>query len=156
MSLPAETKNEARRAKSCDLVDNLSPGLRECVHEFGFAIVTACMTQGVKTPHGIRHLVNAIWAGARQPEQRSGAAQTLDWMLIQAGAGISAATLRRVLAGYSLHIVPDSPTREMLAASMAEVSAFSERMTKEEKHRRRLRAAIRAFTQTELAKRGSA
>ena len=138
------SRAKAQSYEACALVDRMTPELRECVHEFGLAIVTACMCQGIKSPRSIRHLVKEIWAGARQPQQRSGAYQTLDWILIQAGAQISAAKLRRVLAEYSLVIVPTSPTKAMISASMAEVSDFTQRVTKQEKHVRRLRAALKS------------
>lgn len=135
-----------RRRRQMAFVDDMPPGLRACVHEFGLPIVFACLEARVTSPAAIRQLVAAIWAGARQVSQRSDAYDTLDWLLVQADSRISGRTLRRVLAGYNLAIVPESPTRAMLNASMAEVSDFQARITKEEKHRRRLRAAIRAHT----------
>jgi hypothetical protein len=39
-------------------------------------------------------------------------------------------------------IVPIDPTRAMIDASLSEVSGFNVRVTKEEKHRRRLKAAL--------------
>lgn len=138
------TNGERRSALVLEAIDRLPADLRACVHEFGWAIVNAFLGQGIRSPRTIRFLVKEIWAGARQPTQRSGAYATLDWLLVQAGANISAATLQRILGEYSLAIVPVSPTRKMLNASMAEVSGFNARVTKEEKHRRRLRAAIQA------------
>jgi hypothetical protein len=68
---------------------------------------------------------------------------TLDVLLAQ--GPINAATLRRVLASHSMVIVPVCPTREMTDASMAEVSGYNVRCSKEEKHRRRLHAALSAM-----------
>lgn len=138
------TRAEERAQQACEFVDRMSPELRECVHEFSLSIVIACLTQGIRSPRAIRHLVKEIWAGARQPTQSSGAYETLDWVLAQAGAEISARKLRRILAEYSLVIVPLSPTRKMIAASMGEVSSFTERVTKQQKHARRLSAALKA------------
>lgn len=134
-----------RRVRSLTLTDVMSPEMRACVHEFGGAIVDACVQAKVTQPNRIRQLVLEIWAGARQDGQVGGAEGTLDWVLMQAGANISAAKLERVLADFDLRIIPVTPTREMLDASMAEVSGFNERMTKSEKHRRRLVAAIKAY-----------
>jgi len=119
----------------------MSSGLRECVHEFGLPIVTACLQFGVRNPAHIRQLVREVWAGARQHGQRSGVVGTLDWLLIQAGVPISGAGLRRLI-GNSMVIVPIDPTRAMIDASLSEVSGFNVRVTKEEKHRRRLKAAL--------------
>lgn len=134
----------AKREGQLVAVDALSRELRECVHEYGYPIVHACLNAGVISPTAIRMLVREIWAGARQQGQQSGARNTLDWLLIQAGACISSKTINRVLNENNLAIVPCSPTRAMLDASMKEVSGHNIRCTREEKHRRRLIAAIRA------------
>lgn len=134
----------AKRINQVLAVDALSPELRQCVHEFGYPIVHACLNAGVSSPRAIRVLVSEIWSGARQQGQKSDARNTLDWLLLQAGACISSKTLNRVLNENNLAIVPCSPTRAMLDASMREVSGHSVRCTREEKHRRRLIAAIRA------------
>ncbi len=135
---------------------DLMPGpLRECVHEFGFAIVNACISLGIKEPRHIRHLVHEIWRGARQPHQRqnlhkpkeerhSTVLDHLDWLLIQSGSKIGAATLLRVLWAHHLVIVPIDPSDTAIAASMEEVANFDQRVTKYEKHRRRLKAAMMA------------
>lgn len=133
-----------RRDHSFFLVDQMSPDLRECVHEYGLAIVEACLQAGVKEPRKIRQLVREIWDGARQPRQRRSPGGTLDWLLIQAGAEITAAELARVLWSSDLVIAPICPTQEMLAASMGTVSDFTIICSKQEKHRRRLVAAMKA------------
>jgi hypothetical protein len=137
----------SKREDQLVAVDALSPALRGCVHEFGYPIVHACLNAGVTTPRAIRVLVSEIWGGARQQGQQSGARNTLDWLLIQAGACINSKTLNRILNENNLAIVPCSPTRAMLDASMKEVSGHNIRCTREEKHRRRLIAAIRAAIQ---------
>jgi hypothetical protein len=134
----------ARRTASLSVVDDLSPGLRSCVHEFGLPIVEACLQSGVREPSKIRFLVKEIWAGARQAAQRGDVYDMLDWLLVQSGTELSVARLRRVLADHHIAIISVEPTRAMLDASLAAVSGFTERVTKEEKHRRRLRAALRA------------
>lgn len=133
-----------RRERALAEIDIMPDDLRSCVHEFGYPIVDACRQAGVRQPNRIRQLVLQIWAGARAPYEVSGPEGTLDWVLAQAGANISAARLERVLAAYDLRIIPVTPTREMLDASMAEVSDFTQKITKREKHLRRLRAAISA------------
>ena len=143
--------NRARRA--LEVTDEMPPGLRQCVHEFGYAIVNACLTMGVKEPRHIRALVREIWDGARQPAQRQrgiGDANThqcamlakLDWLLLQSGSAISAATLIRVLWNSGYVVIPNDPSDLMAEASMAEVTGHTEVMTKRQKHKRRLKAAI--------------
>lgn len=133
-----------RRERSFADIESMSPGLRECVHEYGYAIVHACLESKVSDPSRIRNLVREIWEGARQPAQRRTAGGTIDWLLLQAGAGISAATLFRILADNGFALVTVEPSPQMIAASMAEVSGFNKVVTKSEKHRLRLRAAIKA------------
>ena len=134
----------AKTVRSFERIDGMNPDLRKCVHEFGEAIVTACLESGVRDPRNIRSLVNVIWGGARQTIQKPPKLGALDWILIQAGAEINAKTLVRILRDHSHYLVPAFPTTAMINASMAEVSNFDIRCTKEEKHRRRLSAAIKA------------
>jgi hypothetical protein len=135
-----------RRERSFQVVDGMTRGLRECVHEFGLPIVDACLAQGVRDPAAIRELVRAVWEGARHTGQRRPPLGSLDWLLVQAGANISAATLDRVLRDNSYCIAPMNPTAAMINASMRVCSTFSERVTKHEKHRRRLHAALAAVS----------
>jgi len=140
-----------RRLRALEATDDMKAGLRQCVHEYGYAIVQACLQAGVNEPRTIRQLVREIWAGARQPAQRTGtgsarrnALEHLDWVLIQANAEINASTLIRILKDNNLVIVPDEPTFQMIEASKATVANHDLKITKSDKHRLRLRAAIKA------------
>jgi hypothetical protein len=141
------------RQRHLEAVDMLPEPLRQCVHEFGYPIVIACLQAGVQKPTHIRELVHQIWLGARQPAQRQcrselyaghAVQKQLDWLLIQSGSEVSAEALVRVLWMNGLLIVPREPNGVMLDASMAEVSGHTEVVTKRDKHRRRLRAAMDA------------
>jgi hypothetical protein len=133
-----------RRERQFEVVDNYPPELRRCVQEFGYPIVSTCLQFGVSNPKHVRELVHEIWAGARQIDQVGGPEGTLDWVLLQAGVHISAARLESVLADFCLKIVPTTPTNEMIEASLATVANFDQKITKTEKHRRRLMAALAA------------
>lgn len=137
------TKSE-RSERALAVVDSMSPELRACVHEFGYAIVRACLDAKVTEPRHIRQLVCVIWEGARQPAQRRERLGVLDWLLLQAGAQISAATLLRVLDANNMAIVPLLPSQTMVEASLAELADHSERVTKWCKHQRRIIAAVKA------------
>ncbi len=141
--------------RAIENTDKLSPALRQCVHEYGHAIVHACLCIGIREPRLIHYIVHEIWNGARQPQQRrrfDGDARQhpcsvishLDWLLIQSGSNVSAETLVRVLWRSGLVIVPLEPNAPMIEASMAEIANHDERVTKPEKHRRRLKVAIDA------------
>ena len=132
----------ARCERSFEHIESMPFALRECVHEYGYAIVKACLQAGVSNPAHIHQLVREIWEGARQPGQRRPRMGMMDWLLLQAGVEIPGDTFLRVLENENLVIVPRCPTFEMLQASMAEVSDFTVRCTKAEKHKRRLFAAI--------------
>ena len=141
------------RQKQLDAVDSMAPALRGCVHEFGLPIVDTCVRYGVKTPTAIRTLVKEIWAGARQLGQNTSGFNKLEWVLLQAGANLSAKTVHRILAENNMAIIGLSPTKEMIEASMAEVTGLRLKCTKEEKHKRRLTAAIRAQMKKNLGER---
>lgn len=137
-------------ARSLEVVDGWPSGLRACVHEYGYAIVHALKEAGITKPSMIRSLVHTIWMGARQPAQRrkmAGAGSSvlnhLDWILINAEAKISAATLTRILASHNMVIVPIDPSSVMVEASLDAVKTMGT-VGRYEKHRRRLIAAIRA------------
>lgn len=130
--------------KSIDTFDNMPAALREAAREFGLPIVLACAKFGITNPRHIAELVKEIWLGARQVGQRSDAVQSMDWLLLQSGAPVSARQLVRFLAENNIAVVKAEPTRAMIDASLAAVSGFNVRCTKDEKHIRRLRAALRA------------
>lgn len=131
-----------KRINSFNVTDTMPPELRACVHEYGYAIVHVFLQHGIRKPSVIHQIVRECWEGARQPSQKRPDMGTLDWLLVQREANISAAELIRALRYNDLLVVPRTPTRQMLTASMAEVSGFNERITKTEKHRRRLAAAL--------------
>jgi len=148
--LPVETYKEL------DETDSMDPALRACVHDFGSKIVNGFLQQGVTRPMAIRQLVNSCWIGAREPHQRTGrlrgdnqkvrspVAETLDWLLEQKGAQITAAQLLRFMWINGLAIIPREPSSVMVEASMATVSNHDVHVTKYEKHRLRLSAAVNA------------
>lgn len=150
-NLVDETFTLPRRAlRALEVADNLSPGLRACVHEFGSAIVQAFLLAGIKDPKRIRILVHECWEGARQPAQRnrvgrlrSPVIDNLDWILVQAKAEITAERLLRVLWQHSMVIVPREPSTVMVDASMNALKEMG-LVSKSQKHLIRLRAAIKA------------
>lgn len=134
----------ARAVRAIGEVDSMPADLRQCVHEYGYAIVNSCINAGVTRPAIVHQLVREIWEGARASRQGRTRSGMLDWLLLQAGAEITAAELCRVLRHSNLVILPLSPTKKMIEASMAEVSGGNERMTKRDKHIRRLIAALKS------------
>lgn len=135
--------------RGLDATDSMSPELRQCVHEFGYSIVASFIQAGITKVPQIRNLVHTCWMGARQPGQRhsskgkSPVSEHLDWVMMQAGAGITAAALLRILDLHNMAIVPKEPSTVMVTASMDAVK-FMGTVDKPTKHRNRLRAAIEA------------
>lgn len=123
-------------------VDSMPGDLRECVHEFGYVIVEACLHSGVREARTIRHLVHEIWRGARHPFERSRNAplSTLDWLLIQNGCPLTAAAVIRALADNGFLVVNRDPSPAMIGASMDAIKSMGW-VSKTTKHRERLRAA---------------
>lgn len=138
-----------RRDESLRQTDMMPGPLRECVHEFGFAIVDQCRMFGIKEPARIRQLVRTVWDGARSPVDRphsTGGSHTLghlDWLLIQAGAQLTAPQLIRLLWDHGMAVIPKEPSELMVQASIDETGKMG-LVSKKDKHRLRLRAAIRA------------
>lgn len=133
-----------RASKQFAEIERFPAELRQCVHEYGYPIIKQFICCGITKPGQIHNLMREIWEGARssrQSRQRSG---ILDWLLIQAGAEITAAELCRALRASNLIIVPTTPTKAMIEASMATVSGFNLKVTKMDKHRLRLLAALDA------------
>lgn len=106
-------------------IDALPPAIRELIHEEGLSIVQSFLDVGVKKPEHIRHLIMRV---------RSGSVD------IGTGAGGFGWTQN----GRQMVVVPLEPTPAMINASMETVSAHDVECTKFEKHKRRLRAAIKA------------
>lgn len=131
-----------KRQRALDETDQMPAPLRECVHEFGLPIVNVLRKFGINNPQHIREIVREIWGGSRQESQSSGARNTIDFALSR--SLVSYAGLVRLLKDHHLAIVSIQPSRAMLNASMATVSGYDLKVTKEEKHRRRLIAAIAA------------
>lgn len=51
---------DQKRRNRMDAIDNLSPALRQCVHEYGWTTVNSFMALGIKNPKHIRHLVETV------------------------------------------------------------------------------------------------
>lgn len=134
----------AKRTKALDDTDQLPAELRSLVHEYGLAIVRVCLKHGITRPNVIHELVREIWTGARQTSQPRAPSSTLDWYFTQVGADINTATLLRLLSNQNLIIVPRSPTVRMIEASMTTIANFDQKVTKQQKHKLRLEAALLA------------
>lgn len=137
-----------RTLRALDEVDRMDPALRKCVHEFGYPIVMACVNCGVMQPNRIRNLVHEIWLGSRETWKQKqpghkGFLSRLEWLMIQNDAGIGAKTLLSLIHRSGLVLVPVQPWAEMVEASM---HALDDKglVTKQEKHRLRLIAAVHA------------
>jgi hypothetical protein len=122
--------------------------MRRCVHEYGLPIVDACLTAGVQEPRRIRQLVRDIWCGTRDTGNQKlvghkGMIGRLEWVLAQNNSPIGAMTLLRILEQSDFYIVPRTPWACMVEASMNETRKHG-LLTKQEKHRVRLIAAVKA------------
>lgn len=131
----------------CDVVDGMPAELRALVQEFGTHLVHEFVGCGVP-PHRIRHLIHAVWGGAREPRQaaplvqgRGGERQL--GQALACGAISSPRALRGFLRVQGFALVPTTPSRVMLDASLSAMDRCG-RVTREQKHTIRLRDAIAA------------
>lgn len=108
-------------------IDAMPKEIRELVHEFGLTMVQAFLDQKITKPSSIRHLILQVQRGSLDTGTSSGSA---GWMQ----------------AGRCMVVVPQEPTDAMINASMETVSNFDVKVTKFEKHRLRLRAALKVGT----------
>lgn len=138
----------ARALHGLAVTDAWPPGLRACVHEFGFAIVDAFVTCGISEPRLIRHLVAVCWMGARSPLDRPGVRGAglrgqLDAVLLHSGSELSGDGLVRFLKQSGQVVLPLEPMPIMVDASLEETARLG-LVSKREKHTARLKAALRA------------
>lgn len=143
--------NTLGMSNSPEEIDNLPPGLRDCVHEFGWSVVRAYMEHGISKPNVIRHLIHTAWNGPREPGNKRGhergggnrAIQALDTYLLRADGVPHGRELVGLLRNSNIVLLPFEPTDKMVLAS---IDALSKRgtVTYENKHRIRLRAAMKA------------
>ena len=60
MSEDFQAQVDQRRAHRMAAIDAMPPQLRACVHDYGLAVVKACVDLGVSKPRQIRHLVETV------------------------------------------------------------------------------------------------
>jgi hypothetical protein len=131
-----------KRLDQIDEVDRMSPPIRACVHDFGYPIVKTFLKFGCQNPTMIREVVREILFGVRDGGQKTSAYDALEFVLSRGPVNVH--QLLCILEENGLALVPANPTRAMLEASEAEVSGGTVRITKRDKHRLRLTAALRA------------
>jgi hypothetical protein len=131
---------------TCETLDRLPPATRALVHEFGYSVVRAFDMAGVRDPKTIRVLIYAVWLGARElgnsvPHGDSPRfVKTLNSMWHQFR---NAEAMLSFLRTTSMVVVSREPTPAMVEASITETGKHGI-LSKEQKHRVRLRAAIKA------------
>lgn len=105
-------------------IDSMPKEIRELIHEYGLTVVQAFLDLGVTRPTSIRHLIRQVQTGSNDPGTAIG------------GTGM--------IGGRAMCVMPREPTPAMIEASMATVSNHDVDVDKYEKHRLRLRAALKA------------
>lgn len=142
--VPATAYRGHQALDAMDDYDALPRELRQCVAEFGLPIVNVLVKYGITKPGHIRDIVRECWEGPRNFHQRkAGPTTVLDWLLLKAGASMSADTLIRSLRMNNYVVVPSDPSPAMIEASMDAVNHMGV-VSKRVKHRNRLIAALKA------------
>lgn len=112
----------ARVVARMDRIDAMPPEIRALIHEHGLTMIQAFLDVGVAKANQIAHLIDRVKHGSTEVGDRNTSPKQT-----------------------AFHVyVPVEPSAKMIEASMAEVSNFNMNVTKYEKHRLRLRAAIKA------------
>jgi len=119
---------DAKRARRMETVDAMTAEWRVLVHGYGFTIIDALLCCGVTKAKHARHIIETI----------------LNEMSATRG-GFSSQGARSLEANQMV-LISKEPTEAMIEASMATVSSYDMTVTKREKHRLRLKAAIDAAT----------
>jgi hypothetical protein len=124
----AEPLVAERRKNRMAVIDALPPDWRELVHEYGFTIVDALQCGGVKKARCAKHIICTIL------EERDPLRQDRNFSQGNRSPEVTVSDLK-----------PVEPTNAMIAASMSAIDGFIPTLSKREKHRIRLRAAIMAL-----------
>jgi len=106
-------------------IDAMPREIRELVHEFGLTMVQAFLDQKITKPNAIRHLILQVQRGSLDTGSAEG---NRGW----------------AQQGRVMVLVPQEPTPAMVHASMATVANHDMVVDKFEKHKLRLKAAIKA------------
>lgn len=119
---PPQEFVDRRRAARMDVVDDLPEDWRQLVHDYGLSVTIAIRDSGVAKVKNARHIIETVLnelSPTRGPSSSQG---------------------RRRDKG--LVLIPKEPTESMIAASIETIAGGGIAITKHEKHRLRLRAAI--------------
>lgn len=135
--------------RSFETIDKMPRELKSCVHEFGLPIVNSLVCAGITKPSVIRQIVHEIWCGTRETWMQNGGGfhgmmAKLDAVLVHGNVPMNAATLARIMHSSGFVIVPATALACMVTASMETVTPEDGPMSKKEKHKRRIDAALTA------------
>ena len=126
LSRPPQSFVDGRRAARMEKIDALPPDWRALVHEYGWTIVDALQGCGVKKANQGRHVIEVVLNET------------------SAFRGGFSSQGERSRPDNHLVLIPREPTQGMIEASTATVADFDMKITKHEKHRLRLKAALDA------------
>lgn len=117
-----DAAGHARAISRMEKIDKMPEGIRALVHEYGLGVVQAFLDIGVTKPKQIAHLIGTVQRGSNEVGDRTRSPKQTSYYVY----------------------VPVEPTDRMIAASMETCSNLDMKVTKREKHRLRLVAAIKA------------
>jgi hypothetical protein len=137
-------------------IDAMPKELRALVHEHGLTVIQAFVDSGLTKPKAINHIIDTIHRGSTEIGLRESniiyknnpfAESILDEILNALRAPPIAVQIINYLLRRGKVITPTEPTEKMIQASMDAVKPVSEGgelLNKRNKHKRRLRAALKA------------
>lgn len=144
-------------------IDSLPEDLRHLVYEHGWSIIKAFIDSGIKKKNSINHIIYTVREGSFEIGKREG--ENLIYKSIPLSEEIICRCLdffkippiSKQIIGHLIHkgqiIVPTEPSEKMIQASMDAVKPISEGgrpLTKHQKHKIRLRAAMKAAMKEQM------
>ncbi len=143
---PAALRDEA--PGGCEWVDALPRELRGVVHDYGESPVRLLYRSGIRSAAQMRQIIVQIRVGSSENgNKRPKGTNRMEGLIDDLIGGMARPTTRELVAALrhlGLTVVPVEPTDDALLASMTAIDGMPP-LTKEKKHRLRLRAALRAM-----------
>lgn len=156
MSAAYDEEGRNKAIKRMKEVDELPKELRELVYEHGFTIIKTLLDCGVKKPSHIKHIIYTIMEGSYEIGNRSEGTNRkniphAERYLSEFFMWFKLPPVAKQALAFLIHkgriIIPAEPSQKMIQASMDAVTPIAlggEVLTKEKKHKMRLRAALKA------------
>lgn len=144
MEFPSELLDrfQVKRVNRMNEIDRLPPAIRELIHEFNWKMINSFLQAGVTDARKIRHLIRCVMEGAAT--YGGGHLQAKDPSQ-PPGLKLSNEATMELALRHDIVVCHINPLDQVVQASMDAVLPYvpgTPLLTKREKHRIRLKAAL--------------